>query len=449
MSQFLDQHPPPLIYAKANSGTRTKCSIPPRVPDSVVEWTDFYSKVNQYHWDDTPPKYPRWEFREYTVSCEEDVRHAFSENVLRPLETVAQAGMFGRPSRFNKVEGHPDFVYGTSGDEVRLVIEVKTKWSLPVEEGLVVEGWANDQPSYKNTSPGCIYHHVIQMFGYLSANNLRYGVISTYDNTWFLHRPPDKPGELQITSHFQYDSQQPTLFQCLCHLLSLADKEYVCGSPPPPPLYNEEEDSPENDEDDEQYMRNGGRTRTRARLTIKDLNKREKGLGLVMFDWSAFDTHKVLGAGRTGTVFEATLFGEIVALKICDLWQHPDYLEELLNELEVYYALRDLQGICIPTLVDAGYTAGGLFAIATSIAGTPLTDKDVESLSKQERRVIRRALSLIHLHGYVHGDIREDNILIERSGQQFSACFIDFGYSKKGSKRERGAEKRALVRILG
>ena len=61
--------------------------------------------------------------------------------------------------------------------------------------------------------------------------------------------------------------------------------------------------------------------------------------------------------------FKATLHGEMVALK-SDLWQHPDYEKELLNRAAVYHALKDL--------LD-GYTAGGLFAIATDI-GRPLGD---------------------------------------------------------------------------
>ena len=102
---------------------------------------------------------------------------------------------------------------------------------------------------------------------------------------------------------------------------------------------------------------------------------------LGFFEWESYKILSLLGRGRTGSVYKATLHGEIVAFKVCDLWQHPEYKEELLNELDVFHALRDLQGVCIPSLVDAGYTAEGLFAIATTIAGTPLGD--VESLVEE------------------------------------------------------------------
>ncbi|RUS15037.1 hypothetical protein BC937DRAFT_92978 [Endogone sp. FLAS-F59071] len=106
---------------------------------------------------------------------------------------------------------------------------------------------------------------------------------------------------------------------------------------------------------------------------------------------------------------------------------------------------NDLQGDCIPRFKGAGYTAGGLFAIATDIVGTPL--EDTESLSDQERLVIQTALSSIHRHGFVHNDIRKDNILIKRNGSQFYASFIDFAFSKRGSRRDFQNEMRLLRQL--
>jgi hypothetical protein len=59
---------------------------------------------------------------------------------------------------------------------------------------------------------------------------------------------------------------------------------------------------------------------------------------LELFDWDSFRVLDVLGYGRSGKVFKAILRRETVALKICDLWQHPVYEEELINEVEVYHA---------------------------------------------------------------------------------------------------------------
>jgi tRNA A-37 threonylcarbamoyl transferase component Bud32 len=136
-----------------------------------------------------------------------------------------------------------------------------------------------------------------------------------------------------------------------------------------------------------------------------------------------------------------------VALKTCDVWQHPTYEEELLNEIKVYHALKDLQGDCIPRLKGAGYNAGGLFVIATDIVGKPL--EDVENLSDRERRAFRRALSSIHHHGFIHNDIRKANILIKRDGSQSQAFFIDFAFSERGAQHDFSREMRSLKRLLG
>ena len=58
-------------------------------------------------------------------------------------------------------------------------------------------------------------------------------------------------------------------------------------------------------------------------------NGEEEHAPLEFLDWGSFKILDVLGRGRTGTVFKAVLRGETVALKTCDLWQHPDYEKEL------------------------------------------------------------------------------------------------------------------------
>jgi serine/threonine protein kinase len=167
---------------------------------------------------------------------------------------------------------------------------------------------------------------------------------------------------------------------------------------------------------------------------------------LEFFDWDSFRVLDTLGTGRSGAVFKASLHGELVALKVCDLWQHPDYKEELLNEVEVYHALTDLQGQCIPRLKGAGYTAGGLFVIATEIVGRRL--EDAERLTDMECRVIQRALSRVHDHGFAHNDIRKENILIKRNGRQFHAFLIDFAFSKRGSPCDFEQERELLAELL-
>ncbi|CAG8640736.1 288_t:CDS:2, partial [Paraglomus occultum] len=62
--------------------------------------------------------------------------------------------------------------------------------------------------------------------------------------------------------------------------------------------------------------------------------------------------------------------GEEIALKISDILisQHPEFKEELLNEVAIYNTLKELQGKYIPILKAAGYLWDQmLFGIATEI----------------------------------------------------------------------------------
>jgi tRNA A-37 threonylcarbamoyl transferase component Bud32 len=136
-----------------------------------------------------------------------------------------------------------------------------------------------------------------------------------------------------------------------------------------------------------------------------------------------------------------------VALKFLDLWQHPALGHELINEIKVYRTLKQLQGKCIPRFEKAGYVPGGLLIIATEIVGAPL--EDVASVSKEECLAIERVLASIHSYGYIHGDVRKDNILVKRSGEHFNAFFIDFAFARRGSQAEFYGEKRVLAQLLG
>jgi len=159
-----------------------------------------------------------------------------------------------------------------------------------------------------------------------------------------------------------------------------------------------------------------------------------------------FECQDILGEGRSGKKFRADWRGETVAVKICDLYQHPEYEEEILTEVAVYDTLRDLQGLCIPHFKLAGYY-GGIFVIATEIAGFPL---DVDKLSHHECLEILNKLSLIHMHGILHNDIRRSNILVHRLNDGMKVCFIDFAMSKRGcNKSEFKHEMIQLEKLLG
>jgi tRNA A-37 threonylcarbamoyl transferase component Bud32 len=324
----------------------------------------------------------------------------------------------------------------------------------------------------------CVINSIRQIFGYMAHNKRRYGILSTYDRTWFLLRPNNDPAALFISDVVKCEDQRPTLLRCFAYIMSLARQDSGCPSPPRSPLRTlEDNESPEEKDDDEDSTyqppkgsssgsgrgghgsgrgnagSRGGSSNTRKRNPRNTRGKRgapdnkqlNRELKLEKFDWDSFEMADVLGEGRCGKVFEGTLRGERVAIKLCDLWQHPELHDEMLREAGVYVELGKLQGRGIPELKGVGYTAGGLFALMTEFGGSPM---EVENLNDQKRRMIKGVLASIHGEGYLHGDLRSDNILVEDCHGGPRVKIIDFGFSRKFSSRKESEREMAVLKKL-
>jgi len=79
-----------------------------------------------------------------------------------------------------------------------------------------------------------------------------------------------------------------------------------------------------------------------------------------------------------------------------------------------------LQGHGIPKLKEVGYTADRLFALMTEFGGSPIEVDNFVGI-----------LASIHGEGYLHGDLRCENILVEHWHDGPKITFIDFGFSRK------------------
>ncbi|KAG0344965.1 hypothetical protein BGZ54_005700, partial [Gamsiella multidivaricata] len=145
----------------------------------------------------------------------------------------------------------------------------------------------------------------------------------------------------------------------------------------PPGNDNDHEDSDYDPGDGKRSKHKPGRDDggpSKKRVNLEGSGSQNRGafsLAIEDMDLHEFKFQDLLGEGRSGRVFRADWRGESVAIKICDLYQHPEYEEEMLTEVAAYKALEGLQGDSIPRFKIGGYY-GGMFSIVTEVAGSPL-----------------------------------------------------------------------------
>ena len=238
--------PPGVTYAQHRepSGTNTK-SVFRRTPTEVVEWDDFLEKVASYKPFDTP-MYEKKNFDKRHVASESDICSALDRNVYEMLGLLASSQEHFNSDKAIETIGEPDRIFYNDDPLLLLVIEVKTKYTLPINDDndLIRKFNEDTQVHDQNLAPiNSTLYQVQQIFGYLSCNCLQYGVLTTYEQTWFLKRDL---GKLYISSAIRYNNQNPTLFHCYACIMDLARRGHSNPSAPSP---TQPDSSPSNHSD--------------------------------------------------------------------------------------------------------------------------------------------------------------------------------------------------------
>jgi hypothetical protein len=131
-----------------------------------------------------------------------------------------------------------------AGGNLLLPVEVKPTWILPDDD--IVEMFNAEEP------PACVINSIRQIFGYMAHNMSQYGILSTYDRTWFLWRPKNDPVALFMSDVVKCEDKHPTLLRCFAYIMSLARQDSRCPKPPRSPLRTlEDNESPEEKDDDD------------------------------------------------------------------------------------------------------------------------------------------------------------------------------------------------------
>ncbi|CAG8601406.1 2617_t:CDS:2 [Diversispora eburnea] len=270
--EVLSTIPPPIYYPDLDKCTTTTKSTTARKPFPVESWTSFLDEVQSYELDDKIKQYPRPSFKtydkSYDISNEEDVRGALKNNIFDNLHIITtsqqQIEFFKRISKEDNVKGDPDFIYKNI-NELLIIIEVKTLWVLYLEDSESLhEKYKEDLRrkecetislnSGRKISVVGIIH---QIFGYLVVNELQYGILSTYNQHWFLRRPKEESRVLKISPTVDIRSQNPQILKCYTYLQHLSRTDAECPSPGTTPSLSPrsslDDESPEDNTSDSDY----------------------------------------------------------------------------------------------------------------------------------------------------------------------------------------------------
>ncbi|KAJ3327122.1 hypothetical protein HDU76_012347 [Blyttiomyces sp. JEL0837] len=295
------------------------------------------------------------------------------------------------------------------------VFEYKTAWAveIPLDPVEILLKFLNGQL----IEPGRekFVTAIEQLYGYMTFNSLRYGVLSNFDHTLILERDVANPKTMRIAGPFKPGQQ---VVRALLTVIRLANLDYFHVSPTlsSPPANHEtfftvEWDGEENKVDP---------------VTLES----------------------IVGRSRIGAVIRGTITGkDKVIFKSTDMLARTvgddNLVEELEHEAKV---LRVLSNTIMNGRVPKYYGMGNIWNILRVLVmddvGEPLSavlkalpPRQTRARSKLRDECVKVVRDL-HNVGYLHGDVKADNFCVKR-GRNNDQCvyLIDFGMAVEISLR--------------
>ncbi|KAF3204630.1 hypothetical protein TWF106_001512 [Orbilia oligospora] len=321
----------------------------------------------------------------------------------------------------------------------RVVFEEKTPWALPLRGIDIVREVNRNRHNNENRYLRAVH----QLYGYMTFNHLKYGILTSVESTRILRRVHDSAHpdgllecspEIDITSKgmrsplaayafiacrayregFMHLSLDPDLdFPTRSLVLQLADYERLLK--PIPGLV---------------FPKSPRQAVKKLRLFLRD----------------------VVGGGNHAYTTRASAFfddpdeGKPIVLKIYDLYS-PKATQRYHREIDMYHHLVSLQGTCVPEMYAGGHERGGGFGLIVLEDCGAEMDQTRFRTSKGQ---CKTALSEIHRLGVLHRDMAFRNITYKENDPS-PVRIIDFGEStvdgNVATKNAKRLELRAIEKL--
>ncbi|PPQ97034.1 hypothetical protein CVT26_001292 [Gymnopilus dilepis] len=360
-------------------------------------------RLNPGHFDLIyEPAYPS------PVGCEEEIRCHATFALHRPVERVLQAlGVEGRFCSPHGVDyaliGEPDFLWISGKPQSadlcpKLVVEYKPWWEANLSD---IPSTFADSSSDKLSEQSLEALH--QVYGYMTLNNNRYGILTNWKEALFLRRTETSEKTLDYY-HVKLDrplavDSPISMLKAWVGITLLAEVDWFCAPASIP----------------EHGLGSPGI----GKYQCLDLDYR-----LCLFDLSS--VHR----GKHGNVLETQILmpgrrqSEIsVRCKVVDTSRYPFEAETLENEVDIYASLQNFQGLVTPKFRGYYCILGFLKILALQPVGVPIP-RDA-SISEALRMKMKGSLRQIHEAGFIHGDIALCNFCLTTDEKVFLVNFQD------------------------
>ncbi|KAJ3022653.1 hypothetical protein HKX48_005583 [Thoreauomyces humboldtii] len=437
LSQYLNDLTLPAlrIVHDALSGTTTTNPAWPRTDlNELLPWTSFADlmRLRTIDFDAVecgnfrPPNPPRTvppTSNEMTVQSHAD---SMLFGHLSELASYAQVktGEMYAPAGALDLVGDPDRVWRSPNSlKPRLCVEFKTPWAFDVTD-IIAAYTAEVKETPVGKPPKRVAKALSQLYGYMTFNDHRYGVLTTFDRTWFFERAGERSGRLRVAGPFAFNDDSKLLVGYLT-LLRLVDERWFYASPTASP----------------RPASKGSSAGTSPALQRRSQAPRSSTV-------SADSRYEMEDIGPNDIQFEKTIdrSNAIIArgsfrggppslFKCVDASQHHDLASQMKNEVSIYRTLEPLHGSAVPTFHGCCCVWNMLHVLRMDHAGEPL--KNVCDSVGDRGTIISLALAAlakVHALGVLHGDVRVENFLYDPASN--SVRVIDFGLSKTGASAE-------------
>ncbi|CAG8579021.1 569_t:CDS:2 [Paraglomus brasilianum] len=459
INEILSCIPPPLYYPPDTSTSISSTKIGGVLPTRITRWEGFLTEVDQYNFDEIERFERPQFFSDVEVTVETNVYTALEVNIFGVLNKVMKKYKFAKqkdsdfPPGSNIGPFAPDYTcrLKISDTFLKQILAIEIKRDILLQDLLEVTDSDLERFGRRELVAGHLYNIIGQIYNYMSSLQLQYGILSSYDNHWFLYRSKNNNTELHISHSLARDSNNPPVLKSYAYLVRLAEED------PTSPHHNITNSIRRQTSALQQSQQNSGSGQIsqisrslsnphhNLRSTSGDQGSNEnQDPTEEVFDCSEFKFECSLGYGQSGGTYQCKFYGQTLALKALDLYKNRRFFSNMQSEIKIYQLLYKIQGKYIPKLVCYGYYGGGMdYVMGMTIVGTMLSFHKIEKWQKNQAL---RALKIIHSNNILHNDIRKENILVNDEGNIF---FIDFGKSIITDKKKLfRQEESELSRLL-